>query len=80
MDVNQNEGKEEITITTKNISSNRVEVTLIHDNLLDDSMRGKKFVMVLNKKGRKWMVSSIKKNWRCWINRGHENWGIENCK
>lgn len=78
LQVNTNEGKEKITITTKNLSKEIAVVTLIHNNLLDDSMRGKKFVMELRKKGRKWMVYSIKKNWRCY--RGHEYWGIENCK
>jgi len=42
-------------------------------------MRGKKIVMELHKKGPKWIVYSLKKNWKCWPNRGHQDWGIEYC-
>lgn len=79
LEVNPNEGKEKITIESTNNSRSKTTVTLIHDNLLDDSVQAKKIIMDLQQKGSKWLVVSLKKNWKCWKGRGHSTWGIENC-
>jgi len=73
------EGNEKIEILEKVSDNGNVVVTLTHDNLLDDSVRGEKYVMELTKSNNKWTVLSIKKNWKCWDGRGHTDWGIKLC-
>ncbi len=75
-----NEGNEKIEIFEKNAENGNILITLIHDNLLDDSLRGEKYIMELKRTNDKWTVISIKNNWRCWNGRGHTDWGIERCR
>ncbi|WP_408024668.1 hypothetical protein [Tenacibaculum sediminilitoris] len=77
--VETSEGNEKIELLEKVSNNGNVVVTLIHDNLLDDSVRGEKYIMELTKNNNKWTVLSIKKNWKCWDGRGHTDWGIEFC-
>lgn len=77
--VETGEGNEKIEITEKTLNNGHVEITLIHDNLLDDAVRGEKYVMELTIHKDKWTVVSLKKNWKCWDNRGHTHWGIAPC-
>lgn len=74
-----NEGNEKITIQEETLENGNTLVTLIHDNLLDDSVKGEKHLMELQEEKGKWTVISIKKNWKCWEGRGHTDWGIEPC-
>jgi hypothetical protein len=74
------EGNEQISIITNVISEKSVEVKLIHENLLDDSLNGVKHILRVKRVGARWMIVSLKKNWKCWEGRGHTNWGIEKCK
>jgi len=78
--VDGEEGNQIITVKERNLENGEVEVQLIHDNMLDDSVRGQKYLMVLKKEGNRWQVLSLKKNWRCWKGRGHEDWEIEPCR
>ena len=73
------EGNEKIEISEKKLENGNALVTLIHDNLLDDSVRGEKCIMELKRTTNKWIVISIKKNWKCWNGRGHTDWGINLC-
>lgn len=73
------EGKEKITMEEQILSNGNVEVVLIHDNQSDDSVRGSKYVLELEKQENQWIVVSLKRNWRCWDGRGHTGWGIELC-
>lgn len=77
--VETTEGNERITMSEKVINNGNAVVTLIHDNLLDDSVKGEKYQMVLKRTGDRWLVVSLKKNWKCWKSRGHINWGIDIC-
>lgn len=77
--VETTEGHEKITISEKVINNGNTVVILIHDNLLDDSVKGEKYQLELKKISNRWVVVSIKKNWKCWKNRGQINWGIDNC-
>ncbi|WP_340062980.1 hypothetical protein [Ascidiimonas aurantiaca] len=77
--VETGEGNEKIEILEKTSDNGNVVVTLIHDNLLDDSVRGEKYIMELTRSNDQWTVLSIKKNWKCWEGRGHTDWGIELC-
>jgi len=78
--VDTGEGNEKIEISENILDNGNTVVILIHDNLLDDSVKGEKYLMELKKTNGKWKVFSIKKNWKCWIGRGHTDWGIELCR
>lgn len=78
--VETKEGKESIEINEKKNKDDHTVVTLIHDNLLDDSQKAVKYVMTMKKTNNKWTVVSIKTNWKCWPNRGHTEWGTDRCR
>lgn len=78
-EVESQEGNEIITIQEKALENGNIIVTLIHDNFLDDSLKGEKHVMELQLKNNKWSIVTLKKNWKCWEGRGHTNWGVEPC-
>ncbi len=73
------EGNEKIEISEKKLENGNSLVTLIHDNFLDDSQGGQKYIMELKNTNDKWKIISIKTNWRCYNGRGHTDWGIEVC-
>ena len=77
--VESGEGNEIIQTTETTLENGNIVVTLIHDNLLDDSVKGVKYLLELKKVTDKWTVISLKKNWKCWNDRGHTDWGIEFC-
>ncbi|MCH7974716.1 MAG: hypothetical protein IH949_12690 [Bacteroidetes bacterium] len=78
--VETSEGNEIITMHTTRLNKENVEVILIHDNFLDDSVKGEKYVLYLKNIDSKWIVISLKKNWKCRDGRGHKDWGIGLCK
>ena len=80
IEIETEEGNEKIEIYENSIKNGNVTVTLIHDNMLDDSQRGLKYVMELERVNDRWKVIAIKKNWKCWDGKGHTDWGIEMCK
>ena len=77
--VETEEGNEKIELSEKLSDNGNVVVILIHDNLLDDSVKGEKYIMELTRNDNRWTVLSLKKNWKCWEDRGHTDWGIELC-
>lgn len=79
LEIETQEGNEEIIIQDQILENGHTLVTLIHDNFLDDSLKGEKYLMELQKSNTKWTVISLKKNWKCWEGRGHTDWGIEFC-
>ena len=78
--VETGEGNEKIEISEEIATNGNTIVTLIHDNLLDDSVKGEKYLMELKKTEDKWVVISLIKNWKCRNGRGHTDWGIELCR
>ncbi len=78
-EVENSEGNEEININEKTLENGNTLVTLIHDNQMDDSVKGEKFIMELAKSEGQWNVLSIKKNWKCYEGRGHTDWGTAFC-
>ncbi len=61
-------------------STNAITLTVINDGLLDDSVRGEKWIYELVKETNGvWKVSSIKRAWKCWPGRGHEDFSSESC-
>lgn len=73
------EGKESVDIKENVLEHEEMEVVLIHDYQMDDSVKGAKYIMVLKKQGEDWKVVSLKKNWKCYKGRGHTFWGIDTC-
>lgn len=51
-------------------------ITLIHYNLVNDSIEGYKYLMEIKKKNDKWMMVSAKRNWKYYKGKGHTDWGI----
>lgn len=54
-------------------------VTLIHDNLLDDSTKAIKYVVLFAVIQEQLEIISIKTNRKCWEGRGHTHWDSNNC-
>ncbi len=79
-EIESEEGNQIITLSEKVLKNGHTKVSLIHDNWLDDSTRGKQLVMELKKQKGHWLVLSLKENWRCWEGRGPTEWGIELCQ
>ena len=75
----ESEGETNISIEAKELGSGKIQVTLVHDKLKDDSLQALKIVMIAKQKGQSWTVLEIKKNWKCWEGRGNTNWGTEYC-
>ncbi|UMB54829.1 hypothetical protein MKD41_04995 [Lutibacter sp. A64] len=73
------EGNESIEISEAKLENGNTLVTLVHDNLLDDSIKAKKIILELKNENNRWFVVSIKNNWKCRVGRGHTDWGIELC-
>ena len=73
------EGNESIEISEKKLENGNTLVTLVHNNLLDDSIKAKKYILELKNENNLWFVVSIKNNWQCRVGRGHTNWGIKMC-
>jgi hypothetical protein len=67
------------SIDTKEIENGAIEVTLVHDNMADDSIQAIKIIMVLKQQGGTWEVLEIKSNYKCREGRGHTDWGKEWC-
>lgn len=67
------------TISKKNIDNATKKITLIEDGLLDDSLAGEKTVMIVKTENAVLKVISIKENYKCQQNRGHQEWGVELC-
>jgi hypothetical protein len=74
-----NESTPKLTISTKDVSDNNVEITLIHEGLEDDSQSGVKIVMTAKQTKETWTVLQIRENWKCWDGRGHTSWGTTPC-
>lgn len=73
------EGSETIRISTDGSKIETTEVTLIHDNLVDDLLMSIKHVIVMRPVGDKWEIVSAHQNWRCWKNGPDGPWGTEPC-
>ena len=73
------EGNQTETIREEILKNGNTLVTLIHDNLMDDSMKAEQYLMELKKIDGTWHVVYVKTNWKCREGRGHTDWGIELC-
>ncbi len=74
-----NEGNQTETIREEKLPNGNTLVTLVRDNLMDDSMKAEQYLMELEKTDGKWHVVYVKTNWKCRKGRGHTDWGAELC-
>lgn len=75
------EGKKQI-IERINESAESLDKTLIlitNEGLLDDSVMGIKYKIVLKKAGDVWLIQNAGKAVKCWPGRGHSNYSPEPC-
>lgn len=68
-----------LEIKKRNLDDKSVEITLIHDQLEDDSQRAIKIIMTAALTDKTWFVSALKTNWKCRDGRGHTDWSSELC-
>ena len=55
-------------------------VTVKLDGLLDDSVRGVRTVLALDRQADEtWRLRSARREQRCWPERGHQEWSPEPC-
>ena len=68
-----------IDIISKPVKHSMIETTLIHNGLMDDSIKAVKIIMLAKKVKESWIVLSIKTNWKCYEGRGHQDWDTILC-
>lgn len=57
----------------------KVLVSITEDGFLDDSLRGSMVILRMEQVNGFWKITSAKKVWRCWENRGHTAFNSEPC-
>ena len=75
----ETEGHYTYTISKNDIGNGSQDIILIEDNLLDDSLLAIKTIMTVKKENSILKVVSIKENYKCRQNRGHQEWSAELC-
>lgn len=56
------------------------KATIIFDGIQDDSVRAYRFDIDLNKTSdNMWQLQDIIESWRCWDDRGHQDFSIKPC-
>jgi hypothetical protein len=58
----------------------RLTITVTDDGYLDDSVRGMKQIMIMERdRYGVWKLTSYSKGWRCWSGRGHDDYSAKPC-
>lgn len=61
-------------------SPSRYHVTGIAQGFTDDSVRGERFDLVVERaNGTSWRIVRARVSWRCWPDRGHSTFDVEPC-
>ena len=66
-------------ITSKKLSGNNYRIILIAGGLGDDSVAAEKVVITTSYSDGRWIVTTIKVNWKCQPGRGHQSWSAKPC-
>lgn len=73
--------KQSIERVNENPESNKVvQVTIINDGLLDDSVKAEKFVVDMSNENDAWQITGAVKTVQCYKGRGHEDFSAEPCR
>ena len=70
---------QDIDISVDQLENNQYEITLVQDNIKDDSIAGMKVIMVAKSNNNEWTVLDIQRTWKCQKGRGHTNFSSEMC-
>lgn len=62
-----------------NANSNTITLSLLEDDIPDDSMKARKVIMTIIKEDNIIKVIDIKETYQCWSGRGHQEWGPTLC-
>ena len=73
------EGNYSYTISSEVIDSTTVKLLLVEEGILDDSLAGRRTIMVLRRGAGTPLVLSIKESYRCYKGRGSESWSAALC-
>lgn len=73
------EGNYSYQVTIRDLESNLLEITIQEEGLMDDSVFGVIAVLKVEKKNSSLKVVQIKEAYKCWPNRGHQDWSPEFC-
>jgi hypothetical protein len=76
----RNEEQSGYTLTAEKLPRHRFLVTMIRENMRNDSMKEEKFTMMVEKKDKEWKVITVERNWKCYSESGHTDWGTQLCK
>lgn len=69
-----------IEIVAPFMSDNAVTLMITDDGLADDSVRSQKYKIELKKNESDfWEITSAQKTWRCWQDRGHQDYSVKPC-
>jgi len=67
-------------ISHKKNNPRQERITITIDGLFDESIRGELYQLSLEKNQRGlWQLKEAQKAWRCWCQRGHDDFSIEFC-
>ena len=61
------------------MKANIYELTITEEGRMDDSVSGLMSVLKVEKKDSGFVVLEIKAAYKCWPNRGHQDWSAEFC-
>lgn len=73
------EGDYSYQVTVRDLESNLFEVTIQEEGIMDDSIYGVISVLQIEKDKSILKVVQIKEAYKCWPNRGHQDWSPELC-
>jgi hypothetical protein len=61
--------------------SSRYEVIAVADGFTDDSVRGRRLDITLERNpDESWRITNARASWRCWPGRGHDDFGTTPCR
>lgn len=73
------DANQDIDISVEQLEENQYEITLIQENIKDDSIAGMKIIMIAKRDNDLWTVQDIQRAWKCWEGRGHSQYGTQPC-
>jgi hypothetical protein len=73
------DNEEDIDIIVENLEKGQYIISLVHENIKDDSISGVKIIMAAQQNEKIWTVQKIDCTWKCNKNRGHIKYSSEPC-
>ena len=70
---------QDIDVSVDQLKNNQYEITLIQENIKDDSIAGMRIVMVAKNDNNQWIVLDIQRTWKCQKGRDHSKFSSQPC-